>query len=769
MPSHLTRFVFRRLIANEPLLHRGCQYYSTRPRLVNQNRARALPHIQQRTFFDLFKQKRKGKKPESPPGLDVLGELAYAQKKNLRPPKPEIIADALKSFLIQKKGQFEDFHIARAQLALEHLLENPQEDGTPWFTPEELHKYMFAQLVDPARRPERSIEEHLKFGRLLLKEMVKPEAEVEEVAGDVKASMRLENEEHSQNLINLLCMFGAAKEARELVASKYKHDPSAPVAQRRAWTDAWDHVFAGTAQEGSTEEMLVTVEQFQDLSFPLTRSIQAHLVKFFAKKADLTSAKSWYAQPTFNFAGKAETQPRSDTSAALLKACAIVGDHSFGQQIVTALLTGETPNKEIWDAILLWSAATGRGVEEIDRQIGVMIRRNDEARQKNPAAELIRPDVDTMNGLVAYAISKNDPYMAERYIALGEKRGISPNEKTFAMQIHYRLGVNDIDGAQAAYMNLQGDFTGAQQSVAVINRLIQAMCEHRPHQFDELMIMVDDLHERRSPFTPETVAAVCILHLRRGEIHDAKDLLQVHAHQFDPAARRVIQTGLLDFILENETSTADAWDAYQILRNVFAETPREDRVQVMNNFFARKRPDMACHVFFHMRNHISEKYGANREVYVDAFTGFARCEDAESLELAHNQLKMDFKIEHNTQLRNALMLAYASVKENSKALRFWKEICESKEGPSYNSIAIAFRACEGMNFGYDHAKSIWKRLKEQDIEVDKNLWIAYMSATARNHQHDDALALIETVEEEYGLLPDLEMYVDSHIFINNYR
>lgn len=758
MPSQLTRLVFRRLIANEPLLYRGCQYHSTRPRLVNHGRARALPHIQQRTFFDLFKQKRKGRKPETPPGLDVLGELAYAQKKNLRPPKPQVIADALKSFLVQKQGRFEDFHIARARVALDHLLETPQEDGTPWFTPEELDKYMFAQLIDLARRPERSMEEHLKFGRVLVEEMAKPETKLQGVAGGMmKESKKLDDADHTQKLIQILCIFGAAKEAREIVASKYKYDPKATSDQRRVWREAWNQVFAGIAQEGNTQEMLATIEQYRELSFPLITSIQAHLVKFFAERGDLASAKSWYSQPTFTFAGNPQAQARVDASAAMLKACAITGDHTFGQQIVTALLTGEAPNKEIWDAILLWSAATGRGPEEIDRQIGVMMRRSDEARQKNPAAELIRPDVDTMNGLVAYAISKNDPYMAERYIAVVEKRGILPNEKTFAMQIHYRLGVNDMDGAQAAYLNLQGDFTGAQQSVAAINKLIQAMCEHRSHQFDELMVIVDDLHERRSPLTPETVAAICILHLRRGEIHDAKDLLQVHAHQFDPAARRVIQVALLNFIVEDETSTADAWDSYQILRNVFAETPRNDRMQVMNNFFARKRPDMACHVFFHMRNHISEKYGANREVYIDAFTGFARCGDAESLELVHNQLKMDFKIEHNTKLRNALMLAYASTKENLKALRFWKEICDSREGPSYNSIAIAFRACEGMNFGYDHAKSIWKRLKEQDIEIDKNLWVAYMSATARNHQHDDALALIETVEEEYGFVPDLEM------------
>jgi hypothetical protein len=120
-------------------------------------------------------------------------------------------------------------------------------------------------------------------------------------------------------------------------------------------------------------------------------------------------------------------------------------------------------------------------------------------------------------------------------------------------------------------------------------------------------------------------------------------------------------------------------------------------------------------------------------------------------------LKLDLNVDLDTRLRNSLMLAYAAIEENTKAMRFWREICESKEGPSYNSIAIAFRACETMHHGYGHARSIWKRLKEQDVEIDKTIWKAYMCAMARNFQHDEAQAMIETVEEEYGYTLDFDM------------
>jgi hypothetical protein len=62
-----------------------------------------------------------------------------------------------------------------------------------------------------------------------------------------------------------------------------------------------------------------------------------------------------------------------------------------------------------------------------------------------------------------------------------------------------------------------------------------------------------------------------------------------------------------------------------------------------------------------------------------------------------------------------------------------------------------------MLFGHQHARSIWKRLREQDVEIDKPIWTAYMCALARNHQHEEAQALIETVEDEFGFTPDVEM------------
>jgi hypothetical protein len=753
MPSHLTRLVFRSIVANEPLIHPGCRLRAVRPHLVNRT-TRALPSIQRRTFFDqLFKQRRKLKPVQIPAGFETLSEVVYNIQTAVRPPQPKLVVDAFIAFFTQRKGAFEDFHIAKAHRAFKYLLENPREDGQPWLSAEQLRTKIFLPLVSPAHRPESDPEDHVKFGSTLLEEYRRL---LENTPAEESTKPPPANEVESR-MVHLLSVFGAAREARKIAEEVFRFHPELSEEQRQLSRKVWGMVLGGIVWEADIDQVRKTAELFKSVPVPVTARMQSDLVTFFCKRNEMEDAKFWYEYPVVDADGKEGARPTPRTYAVLLKACAAQSDLVFGQQVVASLLKNEMPEKGAWDAIFLWSAAIGKGVDEVDRMMNVMIRRNDEARQKDPSVELIRPDVVTMNTLVEFAMSKQDPYTAERYIVLGEKRGIMPDEMTYAMQIQYRLSVKDIDGARAAYYNLQGEFSGAEQSVKVINQLIRALCESQQHHFDEVMVMVDDLHERKAHFDPQTVAALCVLHLRRGEAHDAADLLQVHAHQYSPEQRGHMRNGLVAFILNGETSTADAWETYQILRNVFSETSREDRIRIMNGFFSRKRSDMACHVFFHMRDHVSEDHNATADVYVAAFVGFARCADAESLELAHNQLKLDMNVNMDTRLRNALMLAYGATEENIKAMRFWREICESKEGPSYNSIAIAFRACETMHHGYGHARSIWKRLKEQDVEIDKTIWKAYMCAMARNFQHDDAQTLIETVEEEYGFKLDLDM------------
>ncbi|KAF2445448.1 complex I intermediate-associated protein-like protein 84 [Karstenula rhodostoma CBS 690.94] len=747
MPSHLTRVVFRSIIADTPLIYRGCAQRTPRLRASFQHGTRAVAP-QRRTFFGVFKPSRKIKPPDVPVGLDVFGDLIQAQADGLRPPTPVKVAEALDAFCTQKKADVEDFHIGKALHALRYLLANPKEDGQPWLPYRSMNAMMFKLGQYP---PATGGNPHLTLAKLLDAEIEKVIAKEIDLSKSL-ATFSVYEALELPKLVRILCTYGSSLEARDLVSKTYG-TPSDKRSEReiKIARNAWKAVVAGFAKEGNTPELIKTTEMMRDAAATFTSEVQGVLVKYFVERNNLEQAKYWYstAIPEWD-----DGRGLQKALAPFLTACALGGDTAFGQQVVASLLQ-KMPAKEIWDAIFVWSAAIGKGADEIDRMMNVMVRRNQEERQKWPETPVVQPDINTINALVELSMSKQDSYSAERFVVLGEKRGIYPDEKTYTMQMRYRLSINDIDGARAAYYGLQGQITEDSECAEGVNKLIQALCHLQQHHFDDIMAIVDDLHERNVRLTPETVATLCVLHLRRGEPHDAGDLLNMHAHHFSPDQRVVIRNGLASFIMDGQTSTAEAWETYQMLRHAFPETPRSDRIPLMKEFFARKRSDMACHVFFHMRNSVDETIAADKEVYVTAFTGFARNADAESLELASNQLKIDLNVEMDTQLRNALMLAWASTGNNGRALTMWAEIGSSKEGPSYNSIAIAFRACEGTHYGERHAKSIWQRLKEMDVDIDKQIFTAYMSAIAQSHCHDEALALIEAAEEEYGFTPDL--------------
>ncbi|OAG11452.1 complex I intermediate-associated protein-like protein 84 [Paraphaeosphaeria sporulosa] len=746
MPSHLTRVVFRSIIADTPLICRGCVQRTPRLRASFQHGPRAIAP-QRRTFLGMFKPERKIKPPDVPAGLEVMGELIQAQGDGLRPPTPAQVAAALDAFFTQKKADVEDFHVAKALNALQYLLANPKEDGQPWLS----YKSMNAMMYKIERYPPGTGgTPHRILAKLL-------DAEIEKVIGNEMdlskslATLTVYEAIELPKLVRILCTYGASLEARDL-ANKTFGTPSdkRSLHEDKIVRNTWKAVVAGFAKEGNTPELIKTTEMMRDAAATFTSEVQGVLVKYFVERNDLEQAKHWYstAIPEWD-----DGRGLQSALGPFLTSLALSGDTAFGQQVVASLLQ-EMPAKETWDAIFVWSAAIGKGADEIDRMMNVMIRRNQEERQKSPEKPVILPDIKTINSLVELAMSKQDSYSAERFVVLGEKRGIYPDEKTYTMQMRYRLSINDIDGARAAYYGLQGQITEDSDCAEAVNKLIQALCNLQQHHFDDIMAIVDDLHERNVRLTPETVATVCVLHLRRGEPHDAGDLLNMHAHHLSPEQRVVIRNGLASFIMDSQTSTAEAWETYQMLRHAFPETPRADRIPLMDEFFRRKRSDMACHVFFHMRNSVEETIAADKEVYVKAFVGFARNADAESLELVSNQLKIDLNVEMDTQLRNSLMLAWAATKNNGRALSMWGEIGSSREGPTYNSIAIAFRACEGTHHGERHARSIWARLKELDVDIDKQIFTAYMCAIARNHRHDDALALIEAAEEEYGFTPD---------------
>lgn len=261
-----------------------------------------------------------------------------------------------------------------------------------------------------------------------------------------------------------------------------------------------------------------------------------------------------------------------------------------------------------------------------------------------------------------------------------------------------------------------------------MNNLLRILVTRPGSSRAVIMGVVEDLGDRRRVFPAETVLAMCTYHLHRDEYWAVVDLLQMFISHFSMAQRLRIRDVLSGYSLDPAVDTGRAWDTYMIFHQIFdLETRRDIRNAVMASFFDRGRPDLAIHVFTRMSQHMRVDTRPNADTYAIAFEGIAKTVESEALEVVHNLLKLDTDTEPNTRIYNGLMLAYTACGMPLRGLDFWAQIAHSNEGPSYNSLHIAFRACERSPFGHQQARAIWSKLRQADIEITRDLFANYVA------------------------------------------
>jgi hypothetical protein len=505
----------------------------------------------------------------------------------------------------------------------------------------------------------------------------------------------------------------------------------------------WYYVILGFVGERNPDGLRAVVGDLQKDHPSFFDDLIGVLTKAFASLDAMEEVKRFYSP---------SKSQKADFYMTVVTAALRNNEIEWGQSIIQSLIDSpdiiNDPNRRYWDVIFVWAAGSGKSVDEVDRMMQVMVRRNPN----------LAPDTKTINKLIAHAIIQNDAYMAERFLSLGAKWGVEPDALTYLYQMDYRLSSGDIDGAITAYRHLQDYELPNQEDLPRINPLIQSMCSSDKHSFEKIMEIVDVLNSRNAPFEADTTAALCVLHLKRDEYYDVVDLLRSQVGNYDTDERIRIREAFSTFCLDRRNSVARVWDTYMIFHQIFdPETNREIRTIIMNEFLKRRRSDMAVHVFNHMREHPREDTRATLDTYVDMFVGIGRLADEESLEVVHNQMKLDMNIEPNTRLNNALMLAFLGCDRTRSAFVFWHDIVASSEGPSFNSLLIVMRVCEKMPFGEQRAKEIWSQLRTLDVEVTPELFAAYVGALAGNDLVGDAMRLCEAAEKEYGIVPDVFM------------
>lgn len=714
------------------------------------------------------------------PGIEKMMEYAKKKRLDARLPPVEHVSAALKKLFKYKYETKSTLQDNQAHLALQSLRyvseatqSIPHEDDRtgPWpkYMAIDTFKVAVVVLNEVPREP--SIA-HAELARLFW--AMSPNRPVKKSAfrtlisalcytGDPHGARDLlfeseKSKEHSSTKVSELPTEDHAGEAIDIqdVRQEDEERITASRGLSSLATYCWPRVLREFAQRDDEVEMLRTLEIVKQRGGAIGTEIIGEVIALYSRRDDVEQMKTWWAAwytrftVIEKFPDPAKAQEAARTVRNVLAWCLTHDVEGFGRSVVRDLMT-TSPPKLIWDEILVWALGLQKSVDEIGRMLNVMETSNEGLADR---LEWRLPDITTINRLVESAISAKDPYMAERLISLGRDRGLQPDAKTLVLQMDYRLSVGDIDGTLIAYNHLQAQNLSSDQDVPTVNRLIVALCASKRHDFDTIMNIVADLSDRQADFEPQTVAILSILHLKRDELHDVIDLLSTHAHTFSSTGRASVRQAMVDFCLDDETPVGSSWDAYTIIRGIFDELPREPRAELMKRFFGRRKADMAVQVFNHMRAHTRADTIPDTTTYVAAFLGCARLRDLESLEVLHNQLKLDYHIDVDTYVRNALIIGYTACGNGRQALSFWDDIVASREGPSYNSIHVALRACEKSPFGDLKAKEIWTRLRKNNLELDRNMWASYIGALAGNGDNQLAISTLDEAEEKHEVVVD---------------
>ncbi|KAK0745193.1 hypothetical protein B0T21DRAFT_282000 [Apiosordaria backusii] len=610
-------------------------------------------------------------------------------------------------------------------------------------------------LVIANRPPSGKTNNHLELVRLVYGEVERRLEHMQALGlGEeaIKQSIGIKGDQHMffAYFITALTRYGASREALERMNDYQKKLPK-PLADgtytENDWkmilkaNGMWMLVLRGFAKEGLEEELLQLFNRLvKESGVKYLSAIHEIMTTFFAERNRVKETKEWFTKPLY--AGSINPK----TYMVVVRFALRNNEQDWLESVMEDVVNSK-PSKEVWDVVLQWAVlAKEKGVEDIKAMFEIM-----QSQKTEDPNEELKPDSETINCLISAAAEINNPYLAERFAMLGAELKLPPTIQTMIIQLDYRLDAGDMSGAAEVYDKLQKVVQG-DEDVPVVNKYLRALCAASQPPLERIISVTADLEHRHITLEPETAKSLCEVFLRYDQQFEVIDTLSLHTVSYSLEERAIVRQAMMDYITNRKISTARVWDCYQLLKQFFPETSTEERVRLMDSFFDRKRPDMAAYIFGHMRGHGNPAQRPTSDIYVRCFEGIGRYPDAESLRMVHNMLKMDTTVELNTKLYNGLMLAYAASGDPIDALGFWREITNSREGPSYNSLAIVMWACELAPRGEDTAREIWKKMVRMDLEIPKVVFDGYLAALAASGRaQEEVKKLIGEMERGLGL------------------
>lgn len=742
--SQLTRAVFRAILANKPYVVRNCPRALRRNQLSHYGRPTYSLHQKRHLWGINLGPARKGFEGAKSSGANVelalskLVDLAQARRSQSRLPPEAEVADAFRFLFasrIETPRPLTRNEIFLATEAFRHLEERGHILGPAARTSlseEDLHTVLLALASSTGHdrfRTDARILATLVFKALNQQSPATGDTDVPVAHGRHGAEGSL-----LVTYITVLAKTGSAQDALEILQKSSQ-------SSTRASLPMWTVVLQGLANEGRIDEFWKVIQHVQENVGLLDAACQEILIAHFARVDEISTLKKVFALQLEN--GQVPTTP----SLVKVVDCAIRNGEQDWAGKAVHLLQQRTDSGDMAGSLLVWHATHDPDVKHMQQTL----------QQLSDRGVTDTISMKTVNRLIEFAYSQNNAEMALRYMDLASSLGLHADGKTRAMQLDYELKQGNRDKAAEVYeLLIREDVPDNRSDLPVLNRYISSLSFSANPEYAHLMQVVDHVLETGADLDAEAMAGLCHVFLNNDELEEATGLLRHRVHSYPMDDRALIAGVFEQFIVDPSVKDQRAFNAYELFRHAFPEAPVAQRLAMMQSFFARRRPDLACLIFGHMRQREYLDGRPTPDAYAKCFEGIARCKDIDGLQMVYNMLKLDLEVEQTTHIHNGLMAAYTECQLSFVAIidHFWK-IMESREGPTLNSFILALRACEKwVPQGGHEARQIIALMQSFNLVITKDIYDAYIGALAGQSEFENVVELIEEMETDIGEPPD---------------
>ncbi|KAL4801416.1 hypothetical protein BDV18DRAFT_149399 [Aspergillus unguis] len=734
MQSQLTRRVFRAILNNEPLISSQCRnrcfhtFQSARPRRI----VYGPSSVQRRALF-AFNFGSPSTPPESTlpseVGLKEMTELFTSIRNHDRLPELDVLGKAYYDFFetrAEEPGTITQFQGQLLNTTWHHLQTHEAE-----LRAEEWHRVLSDESLGNVLY-------------VLSKADCLPEAR-----GHILAL--------SRSVFLALCTnprFGKAKLDRLALATYIEiqalhGDPDEAMrALEKFWKiirttrpSPWLSVLKGFAIGGSREDIIRIVKKIGKYNVSFDPDSQEELIHFLIGQNIFNAVKVVY---DCSLSGNSE--PNLSTKAAVIKFALSKSDSTLAQSVFESVGFEAIP--ETINIRLLWEATQGKDATQISEVVQSLTTKELDLGQSI--------SISCVNDLVEYANSINNPTLALGYLELASVWDLVPDALTQSLHLESLIQIGNVDEVLKFSATMDDLDTTRPETLPLMNKLITMLCLSKPDDalYDRISSLLDPILQDNIRLEAETLAALTHMLLYRHDLEAISELLRPNLGSYPSDGRTKVRKPLIDFILDLSQDSEPAWEAYMLLQLAFPKTSVSTRSTIMMSFFQRKRSDLAFLVFGHMRQAEDSARRPKAETYARCFRGFAHTQDAKHLELVHNMLKLDTDVNLSTNVLNWLMFAYAECDNPEKSMQIFREILQSKEGPTHHTILFFFRTCEKHQNGTYEAMKMLDKLKRLEVPPGRELYTAYVEALAAQCESDLATQALDAMEEVTGHAPD---------------